>query len=60
MVYDRTGDKDISPNSLNRIQGTSFIDQKMNLNKNGVYKYDYDGNSKSRFFSRVSNLSRYG
>jgi len=49
MVYDRTGDKDISPNSLNRIQGTSFIDQKMNLNKNGVYKYDYDGNVKAGF-----------
>ena len=49
MIYDRTGGRDVNPNNLNRIQGSSFIEQNMNLSNDQSYTYEDVTNTKAGF-----------
>ena len=49
MVFDRSGNKDINPNNLNIIQGSSYIEQMMNLSNTQSFSYKDETNLTAGF-----------
>ncbi|MAO23533.1 MAG: hypothetical protein CMJ25_22530 [Phycisphaerae bacterium] len=49
MVFDRSGNKDINPNNLNILQGSSYIEQMMNLSNTQSFSYKDETNLTAGF-----------
>ena len=49
MIYDRTSGRDINPNNLENIQGSSYIEQNINLSEDQSFTYTDNTNTKAGF-----------
>ena len=49
MIYDRTSGRDVNFNNLENIQGTSYIEQNMNLSNDQSFTYTDNTNTKAGF-----------